>query len=87
MSGTRSISKREPPTEARWPLWKLGALLYPFVAAAVAINLFMLGLMGQAVGLPALSPVLTLALSAPLGLPASWLAARWVRHLIDEAGG
>ena len=87
MSGTRSISKREPPTDGRWPLWKLGAVLYPFVAAAVAINLFMLGLMGQAVGLPALSPLLTLALSVPLGVPATWLAARWVRHLIDEAGG
>ncbi|WP_347311021.1 hypothetical protein [Defluviimonas sp. SAOS-178_SWC] len=87
MSGTRSPSRTEPPTEGRWPLWKLGLLLYPFVAAAVAINLFMLGLMGQAVGLSALSPLLTLALSVPLGLPATWLAARWVRHLIDEAGG
>lgn len=87
MSGTRSPSRTAPPTDGRWPLWKLGAVLYPFVAAAVAINLFMLGLMGQAVGLPALSPLLTLALSVPLGVPATWLAARWVRHLIDEAGG
>ncbi|WP_413867782.1 hypothetical protein [Albidovulum sp.] len=61
-------------------------MLYPFAAAAVAINLFMLGLMGPAVGLPALSPILSLALSLPLGVPASWLAARWLRHLLDEAG-
>lgn len=62
-------------------------MLYPFVAAAVAINLFMLGLMGQAVGFPALSPVLSLLLSVPLGVPASWAAARWLRHLLDEAEG
>ncbi len=85
MSGTRSTSKREPPTDGRWPLWKLGVLLYPFTAAAVAINLFMLGLMGQAIGLPALSPVTALGLSVVLGIPATWAAARWVRHLIDEA--
>lgn len=60
-------------------------MLYPFAATAVAINLFMLGLMGQAVGLAALSPVVSLVLSVPLGLPASWLAARWLRHLLDEA--
>lgn len=62
-------------------------MLYPFVAAAVAINLFMLGLMGQAVGLPALSPLTSLVLSLPLGLPASWAAARWLRHLLEEAEG
>ncbi len=62
-------------------------MLYPFAAAAVAINLFLLGLMGQAVGLTALSPVASLSLSLPLGLPASWLAARWLRHLLDEAEG
>lgn len=81
----------EPRTEAsaegKWPLWKFGAMLYPFVAASVAINLFMLGLMGQAAGLPALSPILSLMLSLPLGLPASWAAARWLRHLLDEADG
>ena len=60
-------------------------MLYPFAAAAVAINLFMLALMGQAVGLSALSPVTTLLLSVPLGIPATWAAGRWVRHLLDEA--
>lgn len=85
MSGTRSILKKAPPTEGRWPLWKLGAMLYPFAAGAVAINLFLLGLMWQAVGVPALSPVTCVILSIPLGIPASWAAARWVRYLIDEA--
>lgn len=91
MSGTRSPSRTEPRTEApdggKWPLWKLGATLYPFVAAAVAINLFLLGLMGQAVGLPALPPLTALLLCVPLGVPASWAAARWLRHLLDEAEG
>ncbi len=68
-----------------WPLWKLGLLLYPFTMAAVAINLFMLCLIGPALGLPSLSPQLSLALSVPLGVPASWAAALWVRHLLAEA--
>jgi membrane protein implicated in regulation of membrane protease activity len=74
-------------TESRWSIRKLGYLLYPFTAAAVAINLFMIGLMGQAVGLPTLSPVLAIALSIPLGVPATFLVARWVRRLMDEADG
>ncbi len=64
---------------------KLYALLYVFTAGAVAINLFMLGLMGQAIGLPALSPLSALALSVPLALPANWLVTRWIRGLIREA--
>ncbi|MCW2307724.1 hypothetical protein [Rhodobium gokarnense] len=67
------------------PLWRLGLLLYPFAAAAVAINLFMLSLMGQAIGLPVLSPAVSVAWSIALGVPAAWLAARWVRRLIAEA--
>ena len=42
-------------------LGRLGALLYPFCAAAVAINLFLLGLMGQWLGLPAISPLSAVA--------------------------
>lgn len=69
------------------PFGKLYVLLYIFTTGAVAINLFMLGLMGQAIGLPALSPVVALLLSVPLGLPANWLVTRWVRGLMDEADG
>ena len=68
-----------------WPQWKLALLLYPFAAAAVAINLFMLALMGPAVGLDVLSPVTTLLVSGPLGIPAAWASAIWVRNLITEA--
>lgn len=66
---------------------RLALLLYPFAAGAVAINLFMLGLMGQWVGLPAIPPIWAVAAAVPLGLPASWAAARWVRGLIAEAEG
>jgi hypothetical protein len=63
------------------------ALLWPFATAAVAFNLFLLGLIGLAVGLPAMHPVTALWLSLPLGLPATWAAARWVSRLIAEAEG
>ncbi|WP_026379115.1 hypothetical protein [Afifella pfennigii] len=67
------------------PLWKLFLLLYPFTAAAVAVNLFMLSLMWQPLGLPVLSPLAAILGSSALGLPATWLAARWVRHLLTAA--
>jgi hypothetical protein len=84
MSGTRSPSRTGPATR---PSWRLQALLWPFATAAVAINVFLLGLIGVAVGLPAISPVTALWLSLPLGLPATWAAARWVTRLIAEADG
>lgn len=71
----------------RWPVWKLAALLYVFAAGAVAINLFMLGLLMQSVGFTAPAPATVLVLSGPLGLPAAWAAGLWVRHLLDEADG
>jgi len=73
--------------EHRWPVWKLALLLYVFAAGAVAINLFMLGLLMQALGFAALSPVAALVLSGPLGVPAAWAAGAWVRHLLDAAEG
>ena len=60
-------------------------LLWPFATAAVAINLFLLGLIGLAIGLPSIQPLTALWLSVPLGLPATWVAARWVAGLIAEA--
>lgn len=79
-----------PPSQdlfphARWSRRKIALVLYPFAAAAVAINLFMLSLMFQALGLTALPPVWALLLSLPLGLPATWGFARWVEQLLDEA--
>lgn len=72
-------------TDERWSVRKLAILLYPFAAATVAINLFLLSLMGQALGFPAISPEVSLWLSVPLGIPATWFGAKWVRSLMDEA--
>jgi len=87
MSGTKSPSQKAPATKTGWSRRKLAVILYPFTAAAVAINLFMFGLMWQVFGWPALSPVATLIWSIPLGVPATILVARWVRGLMDEADG
>lgn len=70
-----------------WPVWKLALLLYVFAAGAVAINLFMLGLLAQGAGFAALSPMAALGLSLPLGVPAAWAAAVWVRRLLEQAAG
>lgn len=69
----------------RWPVWKLALLLYVFAAGAVAINLFMLGLLMQALGFAALSPLVALGLSGPLGIPAAWAAGAWVSRLLAQA--
>lgn len=84
MSGTRSPSKTAPAIR---PSWRLLLVLWPFASAAVAINLFLLGLIGIGIGLPAIAPLTALWLSVPLGLPATWFAARWVVSLIAEAEG
>ena len=73
MSGTRSTSRKAPATErcggpvpaaGRAPFrWRLALGLAPFVWAAVAINLFMGALIGQAMGWGSLSPWLAMALA------------------------
>ena len=60
-------------------------MVWPFATSAVAINLFMLGLLWQAIGLTALPPITAVWLSLPLGLPATWAAARWLRGLLKQA--
>lgn len=73
--------------EDRWSVTKLAVLFYPAAAGTVAINLFLLGLMWQALGWPAVSPIDAILWSIPLGVPATWLGARWIRGLMDEADG
>lgn len=85
MSGTRSPLKTAPRTEG---LAKLGLILWPFVAGAVAINVFLAGLIFQSAGwFAAFSPVAALLWALPLSLPATWAAAVWVRGMIREAEG
>ncbi len=75
----------EPERPPIWPLWKIALVLYPFAAGAAVINLFFLGLLGQAVGLAALTPLASGLGGLALGLPGAWLAARWVRRTIRTA--
>lgn len=72
-------------TGARGASFRLFLFLYPFVSAAVAVNLFMLGLAVQSLGLPAIPPMKALLGAMPLGIPATWLSARWVSKLVAEA--
>jgi hypothetical protein len=71
--------------KTRKSFWKLALLLAPFATAAVAINLFLVGLMFPHLGLPVLSPLQSLVWSLPLGIPASLASAHWVRSLINQA--
>lgn len=68
-------------------LWWLGAILWPFVAGAVAINVFLLGLILASTGARSIAPIPALIWALPLSIPATWAAARWVRSLIREAEG
>ena len=60
-------------------------LLYPFTAAAVAINLFLFSLIGAKMGWGSLSPLQSVVGAVILGAPATWAAGLWVRRLMDEA--
>lgn len=93
MSSTRSPSPPGPVTSpgpeaensGRWPIWKLALLLYPFAAGAVSINLFLLFLMLQAVGIAAISPEMSVVGGIILGVPAGWASGWWARTLMDRA--
>ena len=80
------MAKPQPKAEdAPWPLWLLGLLLYPFVVMAAWLNLFMLGLMATWLGWPNLSPSAALLAALGVALPVDYLAARWLRRLLDRA--
>lgn len=70
-----------------WPVGKLALVLYPFAAGAVAINLFMACLVLPVFGIDPIRPITALTWSIPLGVPATWAFACWVRRLMDEADG
>lgn len=75
----------QKPQDNIWPNWKMALVFYPFCATAAAINIFMVFLLLQFLGVPAISPVISLWLGAAIGPIFSWMAAKWVRRLIHEA--
>lgn len=68
-----------------WSLRKISVAIYPFMAAAMAINLFMLSLIWGCFGIPALTPYQALTGGALLGVPVSYAFARQIRKLIDQS--
>ena len=84
MDGAGLPSAAAPPARS---LVRLGVLLWPFATAAVAVNLFLLGLIVRSAGGGSLSPLAALVWAVPLGLPATWAAALWLRSLLRAAEG
>ncbi|AML51346.1 MULTISPECIES: hypothetical protein [Falsihalocynthiibacter] len=79
-------AKSTPSTEPKvWSLRTLTLVFYPFCATAAAINLFMVFLLLQALGVPAISPVTALWFGVITGPVLSWMAGKWVLRLILEA--
>jgi len=72
-------------SQKRWPVWKITLFLYPLGFGAAAINIFFIGLLIQAIALPAFSPLLSIGLGAVAGVPFTWAFARQIHKLIDQA--
>lgn len=71
--------------QSGWSLRQITAALYPFGAGAMALNVFFASLIGSWLGLPVLSPIVSVIIGALLGLPATWIFARHIRRLINAA--
>ena len=72
-------------TRQGWGIGKITAVLYPFGAGAMGINLFFAGLIASWMGWPVISPVWSAIGGAVLGLPATWVFARHIKTLMDRA--
>lgn len=70
-----------------WSVGKLTLALYPFGAGAMAVNAFFASLIGSWTGLPVLSPIASIFVGSAIAVPLTWLFARHIRRLIDEAEG
>ena len=67
-----------------WPVWKLTLLLYPFVSAAVAINLFMASLLMIRFSFEALSPTQSIVGGLILGGPVALWSGQRLHQLMHE---
>lgn len=72
-------------TDGRWAVWKIALVLYPLGLGAAAINIYFVGLMIQAIGFNAFSPEVSIYSGIIIGIPFTYLFARHIRKLIDEA--
>ncbi|WP_435230485.1 hypothetical protein ACMAZE_00060 [Pseudopelagicola sp. nBUS_20] len=91
MFGTKSRSLRAPVTESTntelpyWTVWRISLWSFVFVWGALAINFYFIGLMWQVINLPVIAPVTAIQIAFPFSFPMTWVSARWVRRLMDEA--
>ncbi len=76
---------KDPHPGAVWPIWKISIVLYPLAAGAAAVNIFFIGLIGQAVGFAAFPPQTAVWLGLVFGIPFAALFGRYIRNLIREA--
>lgn len=68
-----------------WSVGKLALVLYPLGVGAVAVNVFMAGLLGTFIDLPPITPLQAIVAGLILGIPATWAFARHIRALMDRA--
>lgn len=72
--------------DGRWSVWALSLVSYPFMAGAVAVNVFFASLIGQSAGWDmTIPPIPSIIIGLVLGIPAAWVTGRWFRAKIDEA--
>lgn len=81
------MTTEHPPQEieGRWSVWKITLLLYPLAWGAVAVNIFFIGLMIQAIGMTPFTPIACIVVGAFFGVPFSYAFSRHIRKLMDQA--
>ena len=80
-----TVEQSSQEIEGRWSVWKITWLLYPLAWGAVAVNIFFIGLMIQAIGMTAFTPIASIVVGAFIGVPFSYAFSRHIRKLMDHA--
>lgn len=68
-----------------WSSGRIALVLYPFGAAAMAVNVFFASLIGSWIGGPVLTAAWSIGLGAAIAIPATGAFARHIRRLMDSA--
>lgn len=74
-------------TRRGWGVGRLTLALWPLGAGAMGVNLFFASLIGSWMGGPVLSPLSAALGGMAIGVPVTWVFARHIRRLMDEADG